>query len=156
MNIKFIEGDLLDSHTDVICHQVNGQGVFNSGVAKCIRDKYPKVYQEYKEYCKMLDLYEKPKLGLIQVSNIGDNRFICNLFGQDKFGYDGSRYTSYDAVYDGLMNLKNHMLINRLTSVSFPYKMSSVRGGANWEIIYCMICQVFKDSYINIEIWRIE
>ena len=82
--------------------------------------------------------------------------FICNLFGQDKFGYDGSRYTSYDAVYDGLTNLKNHMLINRLTSVSFPYKMSSVRGGANWEIIYCMICQVFKDSYINIEIWKIE
>lgn len=155
MNIKFIEGDLLDSKTDIICHQVNGQGVFNSGVAKCIRDKYPSVYSAYKEYCKMLDIYEKPKLGLIYISNIGDNRFICNLFGQDKYGYDGKRYTSYDAVYDGLENLKNHMLINNLSSVSFPYQMSSVRGGARWEIIYCMICEVFKDTNIKIEIWRL-
>lgn len=156
MNIKFIEGNLLDSTTDIICHQVNGQGAFNSGVAKCIRDKYPSVYSAYKEYCKMLDIYEKPKLGLIHMSNIGDNRFICNLFGQDKYGYDGKRYTSYDAVYDGLENLKNHMLINNLTSVSFPYQMSSVRGGAKWEIIYCMICEVFKDTNIKIEIWRLE
>ena len=155
MNIKFIEGDLLDSTTDIICHQVNGQGVFNSGVAKCIRDKYPSVYSSYKQYCKMLDIYEKPKLGLIHISNIGDNRFVCNLFGQDKYGYDGKRYTSYDAVYDGLENLKNHMLINNLTSVSFPYQMSSVRGGARWEIIYCMICEVFKDTNIKIEIWRL-
>lgn len=155
MNIKFIEGDLLDSTTDIICHQVNGQGVFNSGVAKCIRDKYPSVYSSYKQYCKMLDIYEKPKLGLIHISNIGDNRFVCNLFGQDKYGYDGKRYTSYDAVYDGLENLKNHMLINNLTSVSFPYQMSSFRGGARWEIIYCMICEVFKDTNIKIEIWRL-
>lgn len=155
MNIKFIEGNLLDSTTDIICHQVNGQGAFNSGVAKCIRDKYPSVYSAYKEYCKMLDIYEKPKLGLIHIYNIGDNRFICNLFGQDKYGYDGKRYTSYDAVYDGLENLKNHMLINNLTSVSFPYQMSSVRGGAKWEIIYCMICEVFKDTNIKIEIWRL-
>jgi O-acetyl-ADP-ribose deacetylase (regulator of RNase III) len=156
MNIKFIEGNLLDSTTDIICHQVNGQGAFNSGVAKCIRDKYPSVYSAYKEYCKMLDIYEKPKLGLIHISNIGDNRFICNLFGQDKYGYDGKRYTSYDAVYDGLENLKSHMLINNLSSVSFPYQMSSVRGGAKWEIIYCMICEVFKDTNIKIEIWRLE
>lgn len=155
MNIKFIEGNLLDSTTDIICHQVNGQGAFNSGVAKCIRDKYPSVYSAYKEYCKMLDIYEKPKLGLIHISNIGDNRFICNLFGQDKYGYDGKRYTSYDAVYDGLENLKSHMLINNLSSVSFPYQMSSVRGGAKWEIIYCMICEVFKDTNIKIEIWRL-
>lgn len=156
MNIKFIEGDLLDSKTDVICHQVNGQGVFNSGVAKCIREKYPNVYQDYKEYCKILDLYEKSKLGLIHMSSIGNNRFVCNLFGQDKYGYDGKRYTSYDAVHDGLEALKNHMLLNKLTSVSFPYRMSSFRGGANWEIIYCMICEVFKDTYINIEIWKLE
>lgn len=155
MHIKFIEGDLLNSKTQIICHQVNGQGVFNSGVAKCIRDKYPFVYKAYKENCEILDLYEKPKLGLIHIVSIGDNRFVCNLYGQDKYGYDGSRYTSYDAVYDGLENLKNHMLKNNLTSVSFPYQMSSFRGGAKWEIIYCMICEVFKGTNINIEIWKL-
>ena len=95
-------------------------------------------------------------LGEIGIVPIDENRYICNLFGQDNFGYDGRRYTSYDAVHDGLLKLKDYMVENGLTSVSFPYKMSSVRGGANWEIIYCMICQIFKDTYINIEIWKIE
>ncbi len=156
MNIKFIEGDLLNSQADIICHQVNGQGVFNSGVAKCVKQKYPNVFEAYKEHCKILDLYEKDKLGLIQVISIGENKYICNLFGQDKYGYDGKRYTSYDAVFDGLIALKNHMLINKLNTVAFPYGMSSVRGGAIWEIIYSMITNIFKGSNINIEIWRLE
>ena len=151
MNIKFIKGDLLNSQTDVICHQVNCKGKFNSGVAKCIREKYPKVFDQYHKDCILGKL-----LGEIGIVPIDENRYICNLFGQDNFGYDGRRYTSYDAVHDGLLKLKDYMVENGLTSVSFPYKMSSVRGGANWEIIYCMICQIFKDTYINIEIWKIE
>ena len=151
MNIKFIEGNLLDSKTDVICHQVNCKGKFNSGVAKCIREKYHKVFDQYHKDCIFGKL-----LGEIGIVQINEDHYICNLFGQDNFGYDGKRYTSYDAVHDGLLKLKNYMVENGLTSVSFPYKMSSVRGGANWEIIYCMICQIFKDTYINIEIWKLE
>ena len=36
--IKIIDGDLLTSNTDIIAHQVNCKGAFNSGVAKAIRD----------------------------------------------------------------------------------------------------------------------
>lgn len=153
MNIKFVEGDLLDSKTDVICHQVNCQGMFNSGVAKSVRIKYPKVYSEYLSLFKDNTLSH---IGDIQMCNIYDNKYVCNLFGQEHFGYNHKRYTSYDAVYDGLSKLKKFMIDNKLISVSFPYRMSSVRGGANWEIIYCMICEIFKDTYINIEIWKLE
>ena len=151
MNVKFIEGNILDSKTDVICHQVNCKGFMNSGVAKAIRDKYPKVFELYKEYCKLSDI-----LGKIQMCQVSPNKYICNLFGQNDFGYNGSRYTSYDAVYDALTSLRVYMAIHDLQSVSIPYKMSSVRGGANWDVIYCMICQIFKDSKIKIEIWKLE
>ena len=36
--IKIIDGDLLNSEADIICHQVNCQGKMNSGVAKQIRE----------------------------------------------------------------------------------------------------------------------
>lgn len=150
MNIKFIEGNLLDSTTDIICHQVNCQGKMNSGVAKAIREKYPKVYDEYHNDC--ISGKGLGQIGLVPISN---NRYVCNLFGQDNYGYDGKRYTSYDAVNDGFYKLKVQMLANNLKSLALPYGMSSIRGGANWEIIYCIICQTFKDTNINIEIWRL-
>lgn len=36
--IKIIDGDLLASKTDIIAHQVNCKGAFNSGVARAIRE----------------------------------------------------------------------------------------------------------------------
>ena len=44
-------GNLLDAPQKVIAHQVNCQGKMGSGVAKVIRDKYPKVYETYLNTC---------------------------------------------------------------------------------------------------------
>ena len=46
--IKHIKRDIFKSGADLICHQVNCQGVMGSGIAKQVREKYPKVYKEYK------------------------------------------------------------------------------------------------------------
>lgn len=40
-------------------------------------------------------------------------------------------------------------------SVAIPYKMSSDRGGADWNVILAMIESVFKDTDITIEIWQL-
>ena len=48
--IKYKIGDLLTAPQKCIAHQVNCQGVMGSGVAKAIRNEYPKVYKEYKEF----------------------------------------------------------------------------------------------------------
>ena len=57
MEIVYKEGNLLDAQTDVIAHQVNCQGVMGSGVAKQIRDKWPRVYDSYVTYCYDYYLY---------------------------------------------------------------------------------------------------
>lgn len=41
---EVIDENLLDAKNGIICHQVNCQGKMNSGVAKAIREKYPRVY----------------------------------------------------------------------------------------------------------------
>ena len=48
--IKIIDGDLLTSNTDIIAHQVNCKGAFNSGVAKAIRDYDVQVYKDYHSF----------------------------------------------------------------------------------------------------------
>ena len=153
MEIKHINGNIFDSDVNIICHQCNCMGVMGSGVAKQVKDKYPRVFEKYKDACEK-DLV---KLGSCQVVAIDDTKTKCvaNLFGQWNFGGDGKRYTSYDAIYSALEKLADYCKRKNVQSVAFPYKMSCDRGGASWNIIYAMIEDVFKDNEnIIIEIWH--
>ena len=155
MNLIYKTGNLLDAQTDVIAHQVNCQGVMGSGVAKQIKEKWPNVYKKYTYHVNESYLLEKgPLLGQCQLVEILDNKYVANLFGQNRFGYDGKRYTSYDGIYNALTSLAVQMMDNGMESVAFPYKMSSDRGGADWDIILAMIESVFKNTNITIEIWK--
>ena len=44
---------------------------------------------------------------------------------------------------------------NSINRLAMPYKMSSDRGGADWDVILAIITSVFKDSDIIIEIWKL-
>ena len=154
MEIIYKNGNLLDATTDVIAHQVNCQGVMGSGVAKQIREKWANVYTAYKaEYDLFTDL-NKPLLGNCQLVQVNDHQYVANLFGQNKYGYDSKRYTSYDGIYDALINLAFQMENNNINSIAFPYRMSSDRGGADWNVVLAMIESVFKNTDITIEIWK--
>ena len=39
-------------------------------------------------------------------------------------------------------------------SIAMPYKIGCVRGGANWDKVYEIIQDVFKDC--NVELWRLD
>lgn len=147
--IHIIEGDLFTTKADVICHQVNCQGVMGSGVAKQVKEKYPKAYEKYKAMC---DDYwcsdeENFLLGIAQIVKI-DNKNIANLFCQFDYGYNGVRYTDYEAVYKAFTRLNENCPQD--FTFAFPYHFGCDRGGANWDIIFKMMEVVFKDREIFI------
>lgn len=152
MEIKIIEGDLLESTTDLIMHQVNCQGKMNSGVAKAIREKWPIVFEEYK---KLVDS-DMSLLGMCQPIKVSESQRVINVFSQDEYGYDGSLYTSYDAVNKCFGNIKRYMRNRGYSSISLPYKMCSCRGGANWDVIMALLKANFEDSDITIEIYKLD
>ena len=93
--IKYKIGDLLTAPQRCIAHQVNCQGKMGSGVAKAIRNEYPRVYKEYIEfynYCIRTNKMMPPGYSQIVYT---ENKCIFNLFGQINYGYDGQKYTSY-------------------------------------------------------------
>lgn len=153
MEIIYKDGNLLDAQTDVIAHQVNCQGVMGSGVAKQIKEKWSDVFKHYDYYVR---LREKDCLGACQMIQINKSQFVANLFGQKYYGRENVRYTSYDAIYGALANLQVYMDERNCKSVAFPYKMSSDRGGADWDVVLAMIKSAFKDTDIIIEIWKLN
>ena len=158
------KGNILDSGADIICHQVNCQGAMNSGVAKAIRQKWPKVYTEYKAKCDyeeatVNDLYggcENPidwsecLLGDIQVVLVDENKAVINMFAQQYYGYDKKRYTSYDAFWTCLCEIREHITPGK--KIAFPARIGCVRGGADWTIIQTMIVRVLGEDF-TIEFW---
>lgn len=143
--VTFHKGNILDSGADVICHQVNCMGKMNSGIAKAIRERWPEVYTRYRiKYECEVDL-----LGQIQPVIINANKAVINMFAQYNYGYDGRRYTSYDAFWSCLGEIKKYL--NPSVTIAFPARIGCVRGGANWNVILKMIEEVLGDY--NVEIW---
>ena len=157
MSINFIKQDLTISDADYICHQVNCQGKMNSGVAKAIREKWPIVYTTYWNTF----LNESNLLGTILTVDLNDyepktwpeSPIVINMFSQEHYGYDGKRYTSYDAFWSCLWHIKE--FVPKGSKIAFPYKIGCDRGGANWNVIYTMITTVLSGDY-NIEICYLQ
>jgi O-acetyl-ADP-ribose deacetylase (regulator of RNase III) len=134
-------GNLLDAKDDIIVHQVNCQGKMNSGIAKQIREKWPIVFARYNTSNK--------QLGNIQFVKVEEDKHVCNLFSQLDYGYDGKKYTNYEAIYIGLMKIKEAAQ-ERGLSVAIPYNMGCDRGGASWKIVCAMIEVIFEDYEVHI------
>ena len=138
--IKHIKCDIFKSGADVICHQVNCQGVMGSGIAKQVREKFPTVYKAYIEWCSQ----NKPEylLGRAQPINAKGEMIIVNIFAQENFGYDGKCYTDYNALKNGLKTVRLNFKNN---TIAIPYLMGCHRGGGDWNVVYKMIEEVFSD-----------
>jgi len=149
--IRIVDGDLLESKANIIAHQVNCQGVMGSGVAKAIKKNYPYAFKCYKEYIKE----NSPELvfGFCQLVPIylpsGKPKYIANLFGQFDYGYNGDCYTNIDKLRTAFLALNEFAEEENLT-VAMPYKIGCVRGGANWNEVLKMICNIFQNVYVEI------
>lgn len=150
--IKIIDGNLFDSKAQIICHQCNCQGVMGSGVAAEVKKRYPHVYESYRRD------YEKGllKLGYVNFANATTNQTIANMCGQEKYGYDGKQYTHYEELQKCLDMVERYAFFEYIKkpTIAFPYLMSCHRGGGDWNIVYKMIENTFKDY--NVEIWRLN
>lgn len=166
MSIKIIKGDLLKTNAQCICHQVNCQGKMGSGIAKKIKEKWPKAYDAYLKWyedCENNALkYSTPEweitpgevmLGHIKIVKINSSQIVIHMAAQQFYGYDGELYTSYDAFWNCLKEIEK--IIPKNYIISFPYKIGCVRGGANWTVIFAMIKEVLAQDY-EVQIYKLE
>lgn len=171
--VHYVNGNLLESDCQVICHQVNCKGAMNSGVAKAIRTKWPEVYYEYKDkYDRANDMandataskrygdvtaadYLLGSTQYVQVCSQKESKIkeVVNMFAQETYGYNGAQYTSYDAFMKCLWGIKAAYAPG--ATIGFPDHIGCCRGGANWRIIRTMIEEVLGEDY-EVYIYKLE
>ena len=136
-------------------------------IVQQIKERWPIVYEQYmaginerrkkvEELCgqweSQIDVSEV-LLGRLQQIKVNDTQTVINMFAQNGYGYDGKRYTSYDAFWSCLCEIKKSVAPG--ATIAFPARIGCVRGGANWEVIFTMIDVVLGDDY-NVEIWDFD
>lgn len=160
--IEIVEGNLLESSCDILVQQVNCQGHMNSGIAKQIRDKWYRVYKEYKETIEFLKLNGIVRdsfdlLGYINWTKIDYfDKYIVNFFSQDQYLPRNICHTDYNAFKLCCEGLKNFIdttyTANQKANlyIGFPYKIGCGLAGGDWNIVYNIIEEEFKDYNVRI------
>jgi O-acetyl-ADP-ribose deacetylase (regulator of RNase III) len=141
MKIEYIKGDLFSTEITTIIHGCNAQVVMGSGVAKIIRERYPKAYDRYVAHGRDYGL----QLGEIIVVPCGDRlqdpanfKIIVNAITQERYGNDGSRYVSYDAVSEAMKRVNSMAEIYGVKEVAMP-QIGAGLGGGDWQVISAII-----------------
>lgn len=145
--IMTVRGDITQSPDDLIIHGCNSQGVMGSGVAKAIREKWPKAYADYREHYEVHGNILLP--GAVIFSEVEDGRYIGNCITQNHYGNDGKRYVSYSAVKFAFMRVNDFCESKDIKTLSMP-KIGAGLGGGDWDIIYGLAINHLKYPKVTI------
>src|SRR6185295_4231933 len=144
--MKIIEKDILTVERGIILHGCNAQIVMGSGVALALKQKYPVIYEDYKQEC-LEHKNDFERLGLCCVSSINDGLTIISIISQLYYGGDGQRYSDYCAINEAFSNIRSSFPSSK-KEFYLPYLVFSDRGGADWNIVFRMIDYYFPNAII--------
>ena len=146
------EGDLFSAPSGIICHQVNCEGVMGRGVAKTFKEKYPFAFLQYRDLCH--DFVSDELLGTVLMRYEIDGKWTCCMFAQNDWRGQGCK-TNYAAFRECCNTLKYR--IDALQSdivINMPYGIGAGLGGGDWNIIYSILEEEFKDY--NVVLWKLN
>lgn len=145
-----ISGDVTTlSGSFILCQQVNCQAVMGAGLALSIRKKWPQVYSDYMTFCHSANSKQQ-LLGHIQTTTVGQHQFICNIFGQYRYGYNG-HFTDEQALLSALNIIFKHAASSQLP-VFVPSRIGSGLAGGDINIIqhgiHALASKTHADVYL--------
>lgn len=148
-SIKIIDGNLLDFPNGInfIAHSCNTQNVMGAGIARQIKDRYPKAYEA--------DCYAENEkdnvLGSYSFSIVDSiiNKGIYNMYTQDTIG--NGREVNYEAFYIALNKVASHIEwqdshFKQTSTLGLPWGISCGLAGGSWSIIFAMINDILFDK----------
>lgn len=149
--IKIVQGDLLESDCNVIMHQCNCLNKMGAGIARQIKDKYPKAFEADYNYPVPLG---KDRLG--GYSTIVDKGvLIVNLYAQ--IGYGRGTRTQYEYFQEALRNaLQKIREDDKETKIGLPYGIGCGLAGGNWNIILGIITEAAEEFNTTIYLYKIN
>jgi len=142
INIKL--GNIFESEMKTLVNTVNCVGVMGKGIAKIYKDKYPKMFEEYKDMCTQKLIHP----GCLYPYY--EDKYVKILNFPTKQHWRSSSKIEY--IQDGLDWFVQNYKELGITSIAFP-PLGCGNGGLDWETVGPLMYKELKDLPIDIEIY---
>ncbi len=155
--MKYVIGNLLDAEQKYILHGCNAQGVMGAGVALAIKNKWPSVYEGYRQFClgqMRVDPDTTELLGswyIVDTLEKGKQQYVINMITQDLYLRD-SRQVNYYAIARGLADLADDY---GNMEIALP-RIGAGLGGGSWEFISQLLEDVEKMTELRFTVYDLE
>jgi O-acetyl-ADP-ribose deacetylase (regulator of RNase III) len=143
--LTYLPTSLFDSPAQTLVNTVNTVGVMGKGIALVFKQRYPDMYQQYRELCQAGQL----DIGKLHVYR-KLNQVIVN-FPTKKHWRNPSQIKYIEA---GLAEFVHSYIQHGITSVSFP-QLGCGQGGLDWErqvqpVMQCYLKDLPIPVYIHL------
>lgn len=143
------EGDLLKAKENLICHQVNVNGIMGGGLAYQIANICPDVLETYKEFCNFYNNDWTWLQGVYLITRIKKNKYIANCFTQ-KPNFE----TDYEALEDCFEDLLT-LCKNNNKTIAIPYKYGCGIAKGNWIMVKKILEKLSVKYEIDISVYKL-
>jgi O-acetyl-ADP-ribose deacetylase (regulator of RNase III) len=142
MPVEYVSGDLFTNRVgaQAFAHGCNCQGAMGAGIAVGFKQRYPAMYEEYRQRCKATPRTFNPGDVFLYKSDSG-KPWVFNLATQE--GYRRSRAT-YEAVERALQEMRVQADAAGVTSIAMP-QIGAGLGGLAWKNVRDVINRVLGD-----------
>lgn len=141
-------GNILNAEENIICHQVNINGVMGGGLARQIAQKYPEAEKIYHNFCERHDFSYKKLAGEVQLLKINNRRGIANCFTQ-KENFD----TDYRRLKKCFARLLKYCKQRGLT-VAVPHKYGCGIANGDWNIVLNVFRELSKKYNVDVSVYK--
>jgi O-acetyl-ADP-ribose deacetylase (regulator of RNase III) len=141
MPIHYLSGDLFVNryNAQAFAHGCNCKGAMGAGIAKGFRERYPDMYQEYRQRCKTNPRQFNPGDSLLWEEH--DKPLVFNLATQED--YQHNRATC-EAIERSLKTMKEQADEKGINTIAMA-RIGAGYGGLSWNKVRPIIERAFQD-----------
>ncbi|MGL4999429.1 MAG: macro domain-containing protein [Cetobacterium sp.] len=140
------EGDIFTTTAPAIGHGVNVDGFMASGIAVTVRERYPEMYELYRDHCKKGGM--EPGGMLLYGPAPLDGKYIMNIASQDRPG----KNAKYEWLHQGLSTAMGACDHYGLDVLALP-RIGAGIGGLEWDSVLQIIHHLAPHYRVDIEVW---
>jgi O-acetyl-ADP-ribose deacetylase (regulator of RNase III) len=145
-------GDLFLSSAPALAHGVNTQGAMGSGVAVSFRERWPDMFEVYKELCASGDL--EPG-GCFVYGPTSEGVTIFNVASQERaYLVPGEANAKLEWLAAGLETALAVCAHEGFDTLAMP-RIGAGLGGLDWESVEMLLNIMVPTGPVDVEVWTL-
>lgn len=146
--IRYLQGNLLESHAEALVNTVNTVGVMGKGIALMFKERFSENFRLYAEACKA-HLVKTGEVFVTEPRELNGARWIVNFPTKQHWRSP----SKLEWVTEGLQSLRRFLVAQGVRSVAIP-PLGAGNGGLDWHDVRHEIEAALGDLDLDILVYE--